>query len=143
MAEPEAVKPTANRRAMHTYVVLAFQFQAQLVQRQIALLIQTSANPAFQAAQLACPTQIALRLRRKPTRLTPKRDHVVHEFRRNQKMTRRLPVPIACVDKRDNPFPQLYRMWLSHHGPLYLLIKRQNHRLRGLGILNLVRRDTR
>ncbi len=53
MAEPEAVKPTADRRAMHADVALPFQLQAQLVERQVALLGQPPANPAFQPPQLA------------------------------------------------------------------------------------------
>ena len=81
MAEPEAVKPAANRRTMHPNRVLPVQFHAQFVKRQVALLLQTSANPAFQPSQLADPAQIALTLRRKPTGLPAQLDHIVHEFR--------------------------------------------------------------
>ena len=53
MAEPEALKPTADRRAVHTDLVLPFQFHTQFIQRQVALLGQPPANPTFQPQQLA------------------------------------------------------------------------------------------
>ena len=49
-AEPEAVEPTADRRAVHADAMRPLQLQAQLVQRQIAPLGQPPANPAFIAA---------------------------------------------------------------------------------------------
>ena len=70
MAEPEAMKPMANRRAVHRDLVNLLQFHTQLIQRQIAALRQALAQPPAQAVQLAAAPQIALTLRRKTSRLT-------------------------------------------------------------------------
>lgn len=114
MAEPEAVKPTADRRAMHAHVVRPFHLHAQFVQRQVAPLGQPPADPALQIPKLAGAAQISLTLRRKAARVPAQLDHVVHKFRRNTKMTRRRTVRMTIIDKRDNTFPHLYRMWLTH-----------------------------
>ena len=63
MAEPEAVKPAADRRTVNRDIVNLLQFQPELVQRQIAPFVQASTNPRFQAPQLAGPPQIALAFR--------------------------------------------------------------------------------
>lgn len=81
MAEPEAMKPSTDRRAVNLDFVTLLQFKPQLVQRQIAPLGQSSTEPLLQALQLANPTQIALAFRLKPTRLPTKLDHIVHELR--------------------------------------------------------------
>jgi hypothetical protein len=105
MAQPEAVKPAANRRAMNRDAMDPRQLPAQLIQRQIAPLGQARANPTFKRPQLPGPPQITLTLRRKPPGLPAQLDHVIHEVRRNPKMTRRLAVPMAFVDKGDDPRP--------------------------------------
>ena len=105
MTEPEAVKPTADRRAMHVDAALAFQLQAQLVKRYIALLGQLPANPAVQPPQLAGASQIALTLRLKAARLPAQLDHVVHEFRRHPEVTCRLAMSMAFIDKGNDPSP--------------------------------------
>lgn len=79
-----------------------FQFQPQLVQRQIAPFAQPPTDPRFQAPQLAGPPQIALPFGRKRTRLATKLDHVINEFRRNPEMPRRLPVAMTLIDKSNN-----------------------------------------
>ena len=81
MAEPEAMKPAADRRAMNRDSVTLLQFQPQFVQRQIALFGQSPADPVLEATQFADPTQIALTFRRKRTRFAPKLDHVIDELR--------------------------------------------------------------
>ena len=105
MAQPKAMKPAANRRAMNTHLAVPLQRQAQFIQRQVALLGEPPADPAFQSPQLAGTAQVALRLWLKAARLPAQLDHVVHELRRNAKMTRRLPVRAALVDKGNNPLP--------------------------------------
>jgi hypothetical protein len=49
--------------------------------------------------------------------LTLQDHHVVYEPRRNPKVTRRLAVPVPFLNKRDDPAPKLYRMWLAHPDP--------------------------
>lgn len=114
MAEPEAMKPTADRAAMHRDRVIRRQFHAQFVERQIPLIGQPPADPRAQATQLAGAPRMTLRLRLKSARLASQLDHVVDEFRRNPVMTRRRAMAATLVDKSDNPFAQLYRMWFAH-----------------------------
>ena len=38
-------------------------------------------------------------------------------------MTRRLPMAVAFIDKRNDPLTQLNRMWLTHLYPPYLTQK--------------------
>jgi hypothetical protein len=102
MAEPEAVKPAADRRAVNRDIVDLLQFQAELVKRQIA---QAATDPRLQASQLAGMPQIALAFGRKRARLAAKLDHVVDEFRRNTEMTRRLTVAMPLIDKPNNARP--------------------------------------
>ncbi len=114
MAEPEAMEPTTDRRAVYRDVMKPRQFQAQLIQGQIAPLPQTGAHPGRQAVQLAGPSQIALPLGQKRAGLPAQLDHVIDEFRRNPEMPGRLPVTMTFVNKRDNTVSQLNRMWLTH-----------------------------
>lgn len=114
MAEPEAMQPMADRGAVHLDTVNPLKLQTQLVQGQIAPRRQACADPGAQTSQLAVPTQIALRFRRKRTRFTAQFDHVIDEFRRNPEMTRRFPVAVPFVDKANNTLSQLYRMWFTH-----------------------------
>ena len=59
MAEAEPLQPAANRRAVRHDAMLARQFQAQLIQSQIALPRQAFTDPSRQPIQLACPAPIA------------------------------------------------------------------------------------
>ena len=102
LAEPEAVKPAADRRAVNRDIVDLLQFQAELVKRQIA---QAATDPRLQAPQLAGMPQIALAFGRKRARLAAKLDHVIDEFRRNTEMTRRLTVAMPLIDKPNNARP--------------------------------------
>lgn len=114
MAEPEAMKPTADRAAMHRDRVIRRQFHAQFVERQIPLIGQPPADPRAQATQLAGAPRMTLRLRLKSARLASQLDHVVDEFRRNPEMARRLPVAMPLIDKTNNARAQFNRMWLTH-----------------------------
>ena len=114
MAEPEAMKPTANRGAMDLDGVLSFQFHAQLIERQITALREPCPTPRVQGIQLADAPLIALTLRDKPARLATQLDHVVDEFRRHPEMPRRLSVAVAFIDKGDNTFAQFNGMWFAH-----------------------------
>lgn len=114
MAETQPVQPVADRSAMHRHAVHLLQLQAQLVQRQLALLGQPGAPPAAQAAQFAMSAAIALGLRVERPGIAPELDHIVDEFRRNPEMLRRRAVRIPLVDKRNNPLAQLKWMWFPH-----------------------------
>ena len=105
MAEPEAVKPAADRRAVNRDIVDLLQFQAELVKRQIAPVAQAATDPRLQAPQLAGMPQIALAFGRKRAPLEAKLDHVIDEFRRNTEMTRRLTVAMPLIDKPNNARP--------------------------------------
>ena len=102
MAEPEAMEPTTDRRAVHREVVKLCQLQTQFIERQIAPFRQTRAHPGRQSVQLAGSAQIALPLRQKPARLPAQLDHVIDEFRRNPEMPGRLPVTMTLIDKGND-----------------------------------------
>jgi len=104
MAQPKTVKPITNRGPVNTDIVRLFKLQTKLVQRQITLIRQTATDPFLQPLQLAAPLLVALKLRRKATRLATQLDHIVYEFRRNTEMTRRIPVTITLVYKCYNTF---------------------------------------
>jgi len=102
MALAEPVQPVADRGAVDRHALLLLQFQAQLVQRQVAFLGQPGQHPASQIAQLAASSLVALRLSIKPSGLAPQLDHVVHKLRRCPEMPRRFAMAIALVNKRNN-----------------------------------------
>jgi len=102
MAEPEPVQPMADRGAVDCHALRLLQFQAQFVQRQIALPGQPGPHPAAQIAQLAASPLVALRLGIKSSGLAPQLDHVVHKLRRCPEMPRRFAVCIPLVNKRNN-----------------------------------------
>jgi hypothetical protein len=114
MALAKPVQPVADRGAVNRHALLLLQFQAQLVQRQIAFLGQPDPHPASQIAQLAASTPVALRLGIKPTGLAPQLDHVVHKLRRCPEMPCRFAMAIPLINKRDNALTQLKWMWLAH-----------------------------
>ncbi len=113
MALAEPVQPVANRGAMDRHALLLLQFQAQLVQRQVAFLGQPGPHPASQIAQLAASAPVALRLGIKPSGLASQLDHVVHKLRRCPEMPRRFAMAIPLINKRNNALTQLKWMWLA------------------------------
>ncbi len=114
MALAEPVQPVADRGAVDCYALLLLQFQAQLVQRQVAFLGQPGPHPASQIAQLAASAPVALRLGIKPSGLASQLDHVVHKLRRCPEMPRRFAMAISLINKRNNALAQLKWMWLAH-----------------------------
>ena len=90
------------------------QLHAQFVERQIAPFGQPPADPCVQTKQFAGAPRMTLRFRLKTARLPAQLDHVVDEFRRNPVMPGRLAMAAPFVNKADNPFAQLYRMWFAH-----------------------------
>ncbi len=114
MALAEPVQPVADRGAVNRHALRLLQFQAQLVQSQIAFPGQPGPHPASQIAQLAASALVALRLGIKPSGLAPQLDHVVHKLRGCPEMPRRFAVCIPLVNKRNNATAQLKWMWLAH-----------------------------
>ncbi len=114
MAQAEPVQPVADRGAVDRHALRLLQFQAQLVQSQIAFPGQPGPHPAAQPAQLAASSLVALRLGIKRPGLTPKLDHIVHKLRRNPEMPRCFAMGIPLVNKRNNALTQLKWMWLAH-----------------------------
>lgn len=134
------MQPPADRAAMHRHAMRGGQFGHDLVQRQIPLERQPIAQPAAVRGQLALG-MITLRLRRKPAARALEDHHVVHKARRNPKVPRCLAMPMTLFDKRDDPAPQLDRMWLAHSDPPYLA-GTMNHKPLNKGILNQPNGDT-
>lgn len=114
MAQPEAMKPTADRAAMHRDRVNRRQLHAQFIERQIAPVGQPPADPRAQTTQFSSAPRMTLRFRLKTARLSAQLNHVVHKLRRNPVMPGRLAMAAPFINKGDNPFAQLYRMWFAH-----------------------------
>ncbi len=122
MALAEPVQPVADRGTVDRHALRLLQFQAQLVQRQVAFPGQPGPHPASQLAQLAAAAPVAprssrgqaLRLGIEPSGLAPQLDHVVHKLRRCPEMPRRFAMAISLINKRNNALTQLKWMWLAH-----------------------------
>lgn len=140
MAEAKPVQPSADRAAVHRHAMNRGHFHDDLVQRQVTFDRQPIPKPAPIRRQLALG-MIALRFRRKTAALALQDHHVIHEPRRHPKMTRRLSMSVPFLDKRNDPAPKLYRMWLAHSYPLHLA-GLPNHNPLNLGILNRNTGDT-
>jgi len=139
MALAEPVQPTTDRRAMHAQAMHRRHLRRDLVQRQVTPDRQPVPQPPIKRRKLA-RTAPAKRLRRKPTTLPLQDHHVVHKARRHPEMSRRLAVSVPLLDKRNNPAPQLDRVWPAHHDPPYLAGS-VNQNVPNNGILNRQKRD--
>jgi hypothetical protein len=124
MQQP-ADRRTVNRDAASK------QLDAQLIQRQIAILGQSPTNPGLVARQLAA-AQMSLSGRLQRTGYPLQNDHVIHKSRRNTEMSGGCPVTIAFLDKRNNTRTQLDRMRLAHGGSPSM--GKWNHKSADLGI---------
>ena len=140
MAEAKPVQPFADRAAMHRHAMKGGQFGHDLVQGQVTLDRQPLAQPGGERGKLALRV-VALPLRGKPAALALQDHHVVHEPWGHPKVPRRLSMSVPFLDKRNDPAPQLYRMWLAHLDPLHLA-RPGNHNPLALGILNRMSDDT-
>ena len=100
MTEAKPVQKAAHIRAVDGHAA-PFQFHTELVQRQFAILRQPLANELGMRGELACSRPMPLPPGRKRTRLRLQLHQIVHEPRRNTKMT-------CCL--------AVARMRLAHRG---------------------------
>ena len=90
------------------------QLCGQFIKCDLALGGDAGLDPAGYACQLAVPATVALGARCQRSGFAPELDQFVHEPRRNPEMPRRLAVPVAFIDIRNNACSQLYPMRLAH-----------------------------
>jgi len=127
---------------MHMDTLARGQFADQFIQSNLTLGRNLPREPIPKPCQLAVPAAVALKARRDRARLSTQLHQIVHEFRRNPKMTRRLAMAMTFIDKGDHPCAQLYRMWLAHTRPPISASRLGNHSQRNLGTTNLNGRNT-
>ncbi|ACP25429.1 putative amino-terminus of transposase for insertion sequence for NGRIS-7a [Sinorhizobium fredii NGR234] len=108
MAEVEAVEKTANIGAVHDDAAPG-EFQAQFVQRQVAILRQALADPLAMRVQLAA-TQMALPPWRQRSGRAFELHQIVHETRRHPEVPGRGPMAVTVLDKRNDTTTQSKRM---------------------------------
>ena len=116
-AKPE--QPTADQGAMHLQPLLGGQGIADLVKRQTGARGQETPDPGAMTVQLAA-RRIALPLGQNCPGRPFQLDHVVDELRRHPEVARRFTMAVALFHNRNNPRPQLNRMWLPYGRPPYL-----------------------
>ncbi|CDX24944.1 transposase [Mesorhizobium plurifarium] len=102
------MKQTGHVRPVHRDAA-PVQLHAQFVERQIAILGHPLAHEVGMSGQLAAARAVALPARLKRTSLGAQLHQIVHELRRNPKMTRRLTVAVALIHKRRNTLTQRHR----------------------------------
>jgi hypothetical protein len=105
MTEPQAIEQAPDIGAVHAHPT-HLQFDAKLIQRQLADLGQPQSNelgmrPKLPAAHMALPTRF------ERTSLPAQVDQIVHKARRNAEMARSLAVTTSLIDIRNNTPTQL------------------------------------
>ena len=128
MTEAKPVQKAAHIRAVDRHAA-PFQRHAQFVQRQFAILRQPLANELGMRGELACSRPMPLPPGRKRTRLRLQLHQIVHEPRRNTKMTCCLAVAVTFLNKPNNTHTQLDRMRLAHRGSPSTAMNHQNFNL--------------
>ena len=115
MTEAQPVEQTAHIRAVDRHPA-PLQRNAQFVQGQFTVRSQTLANEVGMRAKFTPTDTMALPARRQRARFGLQLHKIVHKPRRHTKVTRRLPVAVAFLHKRNNAATQLDRMRLAHCG---------------------------
>ena len=128
MTEAKPVQKAAHIRAVDGHAA-PFQFHTELVQRQFAILRQPLANEVGMRGKLACSRPMPLPSGRERTRLGLQFHQIVHEPRRNTKMTCCLAVAVTFLNKPNNTHTQLDRMRLAHRGSPSTAMNHQNFNL--------------
>ena len=116
VCQPKAMQHPADRRVIYDEAVAGLEVAHQRIECQVALNRNPLPESRRDICQLAAPG-IALPLRIEGVRLAPQLDHVVHKARRDAEMACGLQVRITLISKRDDPLPQLHRMWFTHMMP--------------------------
>jgi len=133
MAQPKPVEKPADRRAVHVNATPG-KFDAELVERHVAIRSDTGFNPSAMRRQLAA-RRMALPLRRKRAGDAMQDHHVVDKSWRHPEMPGCLPMTVAFFYKPNDTRTQLDRMRLAHGGSPSM--GKLNHKSRSLGIPNL------
>lgn len=138
MAQPKPVEKPADRRAVHVNATPG-EFDAELIERNLAIRGDTGLNPFAMRRQLAA-WRMALSCRRKRAGGSMQDHHVVDEPRRHPEMPGRLPMTVAFIYKPNDTRTQLDRMRLAHGGSPSM--GKVNHKSTSQGIPNLKSCDT-
>lgn len=115
MTEAKSAEKAAHIRAVDRYPT-PFQLHTEFVQRQFTVLRQPLANEVGMRGELACPRPVPLPPGREGPSLGLQLHQIVHEPRRNTKMTCCLTVTMTFFNKPNNANTQLHRMRLAHRG---------------------------
>ena len=115
MTEAKPVEKAAHIRAVDRYST-PFQLHTEFVQRQFTVLRQPLANEVGMGGELACSRTVPLSPGRQGPCLGLQLHQIVHEPRRNTKMTCCFTVTMPFFYKRNNANTQLHRMRLAHRG---------------------------
>ena len=99
---------------MRRDALLFAQRDHQLIQRQVALILDPARDPTRNTRQLAMTATIALRLWVKPPRRTLQKHHVVHKLDRNPEPRRRSAVRVAFLNKINDTLTKRHRKCPAH-----------------------------
>lgn len=138
MAQPKPVEKPADRRAVHDNATPS-EFDAELIERYLAIRSDTGANPFAMRSQFAA-WRMALSCRRKRAGGSMQDHHVVDKSRRHPEMPGRLPMTVAFFYKPNDTRTQLDWMRLAHGGSPSM--GKVNHKSISQGIPNLKSCDT-
>jgi hypothetical protein len=109
VTEAEPAQEPSDRRTVRLDTEMFAQVNDKRIERQIALFDDPPPHPIGHIVELAT-ARITLTFWIKSACLAAQLDHVVHEFRRNPEMLRRLTVTMAFIDKCHNALPKFNRM---------------------------------
>jgi hypothetical protein len=132
------VQQTANAGAVDAHAT-PFKFNTQLIERQIAGLLNALAHKRGVLGKLALAHPMALPARFERACLGLEQDQVVHKPRLNPEVSRGLAMAVAFLDKRNNTTTQFHRMRLAHRSSPSTTM---NHQSNPTGIPNPVSCDT-
>lgn len=99
---------------MHDDAVARIKFGNQLINREIAFLVDSPFEPVPYGGELPMIAAMALALGRKRTGLAFQLHHVIDELDRHAKVRGRSTVRVALINKVNNSPTKLNRMWFAH-----------------------------
>jgi hypothetical protein len=120
MRQAEIAQEPPDRDAVDGDAVAIRQLGHQIVERQVRCLRHTRLDPVPHVGQFAMSAAIALCFWLKATCRAFQDDHVIDETHRNPEPRRGRSMRMTLFDTRNNPLPNLARMWSAHPKPPYL-----------------------